>query len=1600
MESWPIGREYGLPLLTDENRTENVVRCTRRKRKNMKMKKVSNIYILLRILTLLFLFFSEESRYVFACYSEKPTSVQILTVASNGGVPMDVSTGQVFVGMKTNQSSTLDIAVRYSSLSAINSGSNAANLIFQKGSVTLPPFQGTVGTSVETSPGSGVWNVTVSFANVLISEPGDWQVQFQVVPCDPSSTETSVSQPPIPFRISCDYSISLPTNPNVPVTEILLPTSASSQTVSVTASSSSCSYQLVLKNQDGSVPTWISFSSTGQVVDTTNLLTGSQSVPFFFTANNGSTERIVILSVNDGNSPSVTIRQSPPPPPCVYGLSASSMNFPQAGGPGSVTITVTSGTSCSWTATSNASWITITAGSGPVAGNGTVNYSVAVNSTGVPRTGTLTIAGQTVTVNQDGPCIYVLSETSHNFVQTGGNASITVTVTSGSGCSWTATSNASWITITAGSGPVAGNGTVNYSVAVNSTGVPRTGTLTIAGQRVTVNQDGPCIYVLSETSHNFVQTGGNASITVTVTSGSGCSWTATSNASWITITAGSGPVAGNGTVNYSVAVNSTGAPRTGTLTIAGQRVTVNQDGPCSFVLSETSHSFGQVGGNASITVTVTSGSGCSWTATSNASWITITGGSGPATGNGTVNYSVAVNSTGVPRTGTLTIAGQTVTVNQDGPCIYVLSETSHSFGQVGGNASITVTVTSGTGCSWTATSNASWITITGGSGPVAGNGTVNYSVAVNSTGAPRTGTLTIAGQTYTVSQDGPCSYVLSGTSHSFGQTGGNASVTVTVTSGTGCSWTATSNASWITITGGSGPVAGNGTVNYSVAVNSTGAPRTGTLTIAGQTVTVNQDGPCIYVLSETSHSFGQAGGNASITVTVTSGTGCSWTATSNASWITITSGSGPATGNGTVSYSVATNSTGAPRTGTLTIAGQTNTVSQESCSFSITGPNEPLAASGGSSQISVISTSTCPWTLEADRDWIIFPNGSSGTGSGSIVFSVNPNETESERTGHIKVSGTVVMWTVVQGFLPCSYSISPGGMTLPSNAPGGKVQVTTPRSSCPWTINSDQNWLVFDTGSSKSGSGVSEISFSFTEPNTTGKPREAHLTIPGSDAAATITQDAAVITFYAPVFLYPVKSPAGATNSTNVLITNRGDTEYSLEFVYKKDSSDPGLDVVDPAPLPQGQQRVILDLKSYLLNLGADRASEELSPGLLQLKIKGIRSPNEAAVLVKNVSNQESGSVGWVFRGISKDEALIKTSYVIGLRENTKESSSLVVMNVGDEKDGNLQITPTLFSGDHQGPPPDDLTDIQLATGEIFVLDHVLNSASDPLSQGYLRMVQPPSTFNPYYAFVLIYDSTTGDGSLIAPVDDDHLKAGTLNLPEVVQNQKYTSERLAFNPSTLTTIVNFSYSAPNLQVPVTSGMDRNIAFRREFNGEEQVIVPDLISYLREHGFSLALPSGIDFAGPLGASSSDGRFYLGVRNSAVWQDGKVGGMLPVNFRSEIPSDQAWVYGLLQDANNHCNLGIVNYGASTSIFTIGIYDGATGEKVLTLENVSVEAGQLKIFEKVLATSGLSISQGYLHVTQTQGGNPFQAYGALYDGADSTSGSGDVSYLESRP
>jgi Putative binding domain, N-terminal/Viral BACON domain len=172
------------------------------------------------------------------------------------------------------------------------------------------------------------------------------------------------------------------------------------------------------------------------------------------------------------------------------------------------------------------------------------------------------------------PCTYGVTPTSQS-VSSSASTNNNITVTAGTGCMWTAVSNATWITVTAGASG-AGNGTATYSVVANTSTSQRTGSLTVAGQPVSVTQSGvTCSFTISPTSQSIASGGGPGTASVTASSGS-CQWTATSSAGWITINSGSSSGTGSGTVGYTVAANTTTSARSASLTIAGRTLTVSQ----------------------------------------------------------------------------------------------------------------------------------------------------------------------------------------------------------------------------------------------------------------------------------------------------------------------------------------------------------------------------------------------------------------------------------------------------------------------------------------------------------------------------------------------------------------------------------------------------------------------------------------------------------------------------------------------------------------------------------------------------------------------------------------------------------------------------------------------------------------------------------------------------------------------------------------------------------------------------------------------------------------------------------------------------------------
>ena len=328
---------------------------------------------------------------------------------------------------------------------------------------------------------------------------------------------------------------------------------------------------------------------------------------------------------------------------------------------------------------------------------------------------TVSACGSSANTSVTGPsstrCQATVTAQPASFAPAGGTGTLTVNVARE--CTWTAAPNANWIVLTSAN-EGQGEGTVGYRIAENGEPITRRGAIVVAEQTVQVAQEpAPCRFEVSPREARAAAEGGDLS--VSVRTHSACTWRASASATWAEPRPASGT--GSAVVEIRVPAHDAAAPRSSVVTIADQRVTVVQDGrvaappppapptpappapapptpappapeppappppppappppapeppppppappTCDYSLASPGEEFEAVGGTG--TVRVRTGTTCPWTAQSNASWVTITGG-GSGTGTGEIRYTVAENFSTSSRSATITVRNQVYRIVQE-----------------------------------------------------------------------------------------------------------------------------------------------------------------------------------------------------------------------------------------------------------------------------------------------------------------------------------------------------------------------------------------------------------------------------------------------------------------------------------------------------------------------------------------------------------------------------------------------------------------------------------------------------------------------------------------------------------------------------------------------------------------------------------------------------------------------------------------------------------------------------------------------------------------------------------------------------------------------
>ena len=781
--------------------------------------------------------------------------------------------------------------------------------------------------------------------------------------------------------------------------------------------------------------------------------------------------------------------------PCIYdvhipGSALTNRLHGYGGSTGLVTVEVTSGQqNCDWFVINTNTWISIIANpSGN--GTGTFTYDVAPNPNALSRGGYLKVWNESFYVLQNlAPCNASFTPTS----ATTGADPVTnnVLVTLAGGCAWDVTNTNSWITVLPLTNNV-GSGNFTYMTAGNVASTGRTGTVSVLGTNFfTIRQAAAnCTYRLSPT--NRVHGYGATSNSVGLTTPSVCSWTVVNTNGWVTILS---PTNGQGdsTISYALSQNGGAGDRLGVVVIGGQPFSLTQHGVgCAINLSPSTRPHGY--GAATNSVIVNTGAGCTWDAFTTNSWITILSNTNGA-GSNIVSYAVTANPAGIARTGYLFIEDQSVTLIQAAaPCTFTFAPPNflHSALQETG----TVSVTSPVGCNWTVVNTNPWFTLLSSTNGT-GSASVSYFVTTNLNPSARAGVLTIGGEVYSVIQDGVvCSYKVVPTNRVHGYAATTNFWTMTVSNP--CPWSVVNTNSWITILSGSSG-AGTGVVTYALSANNASPDdRIGAVVMGGQVSLITQHGlGCGYSIAPMTRAHGF--GAASNAFTVTTGPACAWSAGNTNSWVQIISGSnGP--GNGTVAYTVEANLTLEERIAQIAVDGQTFIITQaaSSCAIDLTPGTRNHGFSAATNSVSVTTALGCPWTVANTNSWISIVPGWSGSGTGTVTYSVVSNLNPTARSGNVTIGGTNFL--VSQSAYLCNYKLSPTNRTHGFGANTGLVSITA-GAACAWTLVNTNDWIAITTPTS--GSGNSNFTYTI-QPNFGSTTRAGSITL--DDETLTLSQ--------------------------------------------------------------------------------------------------------------------------------------------------------------------------------------------------------------------------------------------------------------------------------------------------------------------------------------------------------------------------------------------------------------------------------------------------------------------------------------------------------------
>src|SRR5204863_9163454 len=119
-----------------------------------------------------------------------------------------------------------------------------------------------------------------------------------------------------------------------------------------------------------------------------------------------------------------------------------------------------------------------------------------------------------------------------------------------------------------------------------------------------------------------------------------------------------------------------------------------------------------------------------------------------------------------------------------------------------------------------------------------------------------------------------------------------------------------------------------------------------------------------------------------------------------------------------------------------------STAASSTCGVSLGSVPASVSAAGATGTIPVTAASTCSWTAASSAGFLTVTSGASGTGNGSVGYSIAANA-GAARSASISVNGTVANFTQqeVQLVAPKDCAISVSTTSAKANSGGGTTSV-------------------------------------------------------------------------------------------------------------------------------------------------------------------------------------------------------------------------------------------------------------------------------------------------------------------------------------------------------------------------------------------------------------------------------------------------------------------------------------------------------------------------------------------------------------------------------